>query len=154
MDRRRFLTLAGAAGVLPALPASAVRAAAGGAGYNRYTYGLAVFHARTRASLSAADLIARLKVNAVQAEAMIGEMTASGVVRPVLSAAGGAVQAISPQPQALPGRDILRKAADWVSEDAESAEPAAEATDAEPGTGTEADADQAAEIMQMKGCSS
>lgn len=83
MKRRGFLSLLGAAGLAPVLPAlPAVPAAA--AGYNRYMYGLAVFHARTRASITAADLAAKLRVGLGTAEAMVGEMTAKGVLSPVL----------------------------------------------------------------------
>ena len=143
IKRRGFLAMLGAAGLAPALPAGGTSVAA--AGYNRYMYGLAVFHARTRASLSAADLIARLKVNAVQAEALMGEMTARGVVAPVAHAAGGVVRAIDPN-GSRPVQSIgktLRKVADWIDEDTAPADeetpPTAEAEAQTPDAGQETD---------------
>ena len=125
MKRRGFLTMLGAAGLVPALPMP-VSAAPVAAGYNRYMYGLAVFHARTRASISATDLMARLKVSAVQAEAMMGEMTAKGVLTPVVNAAGGAARALDPH-HASPARTYLRRAVRNLVEDVadEGAEPQA-----------------------------
>ncbi len=95
LKRRNFFGMLGAAAVAPMIP---VRAAAAPAAvvYNRYMYGLAVFHARTKASLSTGDLMAKLRVSAVQAEAMMGEMTASGIVQPIAQSAVGAVRAINP----------------------------------------------------------
>ena len=66
--------------------------------YNRYVYGLAVFHARTRASVTAADLVSRLRVSPEIAQALLREMQVKGVVAPVLQAATGAVRAVSPTP--------------------------------------------------------
>lgn len=82
MHRRNFLSMIGAASVAPMLPAigASAPAAAMVGSYNRYQYGLAVFHARTRNGLKAADLIAKLRVNPVQAQAMMGEMSASGIL--------------------------------------------------------------------------
>ncbi|MGJ8546244.1 MAG: hypothetical protein ACSHWZ_12445 [Sulfitobacter sp.] len=114
MKRRAFLSLIGAAAAAPALPAFGVQGGAAvfavsgavsrAAGYNRYLYGLAVFQARTRASLNAADLIARLKVSAPQAQAMMHEMTARGVLSPAL---GGTVQVAR---AAAPRAPYLRRA--------------------------------------------
>ena len=87
MKRRNFIGLIGAAIAAPALPM-----AAPAAGYSRVTYGLAVLHARTRAHVSARGLSYCLKVNAAQAEAMVAEMSAKGLVRPI---AGGSVRAVS-----------------------------------------------------------
>jgi hypothetical protein len=115
MKRRHFLSMLGAATVAPALPAFGAQGsvAAAAAGYNRYMYGLAVFHARTRASVSAVDLISRLKVSAVQANAMMGEMSASGV----LSQATGAVRvATSVSPRQPYIRKALREIAEWVED--------------------------------------
>ncbi len=94
MKRRGFLTMLGAAVAAPVMP-SLGSAATTAASYNRYTYGLAVFHARTRAHVSARGLSHCLKVSLPQAEAMIAEMSAKGMVRPVLGAAGGHVRAVS-----------------------------------------------------------
>ena len=93
MQRRHFMTLMGAAALAPVLPAAGGRAAAAMAGYNRYQYGLAVFHARTRTHISAAGIAHRLKVSVPQAEAMIGEMVESNFVKPVLGSSK--VKAIS-----------------------------------------------------------
>jgi hypothetical protein len=92
MKRRNFLGFLGAAIAAPALPAIAPAATA--ATYNRYTYGLAVFHARTRAHVSARGIAYCLKVPTAQAEAMIAEMSANGLVKPVFGA-GGNVRAVS-----------------------------------------------------------
>ena len=115
MRRRSFLSLIGAAGLAPALP-SVGAAAPVAAGYNRYMYGLAVFHARTRASLSAGDLMARLKVTAVQADAMIGEMTAKGVLGPVTHGTTSVLRTIEPQYRGSSDRAsrVLRRVADWT----------------------------------------
>ena len=91
MKRRNFLSLMGAAAVAPALPAIPAPVAA--AGYNRYMYGLAVFHARTRTNISAAGIAHRLKVSLPQAEAMIGEMVDANYVKPILGSTK--VEAIS-----------------------------------------------------------
>ena len=137
MDRRKFLSLATAASVAPAIPLPAARAGAvAAAGYNRFTYGLAVFHARTRASLSVADLSARLKVSAVQAEALIGEMTTRGVVTPAANAAAGVVRAVNSFPQAKPAPGTaLRKAAEWLTEDDAAKEPMPEQCSPDPDPG-------------------
>ncbi|MGB3244170.1 MAG: hypothetical protein WBB25_06535 [Sulfitobacter sp.] len=101
MKRRNFLTLIGAASLSPALPAFGARASAA-VGYNRYMYGLAVFHARTRVGLTMTDLMARLGVSSSQASAMLSEMTARGV----LSGVTGAVNGVS---HAAPRKPYLRK---------------------------------------------
>lgn len=93
MRRRGFLTLLGAAAVAPALPVAAPRVAVA-APYSRFAFGQAVFHARTRAHISPAGLVRRLKVSTAQAEAMISEMSARGMVRPILGS-GGSVRAVS-----------------------------------------------------------
>lgn len=92
MKRRGFLSMISAAAVAPALPAMAAPAVT--ATYNRYMFGLAVFHARTRAHVSAAGIAFRLKVSTIQAEAMIAEMATKGMVTPVLGKPG-AVRAVS-----------------------------------------------------------
>jgi len=92
MKRRGFLTMLGAATVAPALPSVAAPAVT--ATYNRYMFGLAVFHARTRAHISAAGIAYRLKVTTVQAEAMIAEMTGKGMVTPI-TGSPGQVRAVS-----------------------------------------------------------
>ncbi len=93
MKRRGFLGLLGGAIAAPLLPS--VGGAATVTSYNRYTYGLAVFHARTRAHISARGLSHCLKVSVPQAEAMIAEMSSSGMVRPIFGAPGGHVRAVS-----------------------------------------------------------
>ena len=92
MQRRHFLTMMEAATVAPALPALGAPAQAA-TGYNRYQYGLAVFHARTRANISAAGIAHSLKVTLPQAEAMIGEMVDANFVKPVLG--GSRLKAVS-----------------------------------------------------------
>ena len=93
MKRRGFLRMLGAAAAAPLLPAIP-SAATAAAGYNRYQYGLAVFHARTRAHVSARGLAYCLKVTPAQAQAMIAEMSAKGMVTPV-TGSGGSVRAVS-----------------------------------------------------------
>jgi 3-isopropylmalate/(R)-2-methylmalate dehydratase small subunit len=93
MQRRNFLTMMGATALAPILPAFGTSPAAAAVGYNRYQYGLAVFHARTRANISAAGIAHRLKVSVPQAEAMIGEMIDANFVQPVLGSSK--VKAIS-----------------------------------------------------------
>ena len=92
MKRRGFLSMVSAAAVAPVLPA--ISAPAVSATYSRYMFGLAVFHARTRAHVSAAGIAFRLKITTVQAEAMIAEMATKGMVTPVLGKPG-AVRAVS-----------------------------------------------------------
>jgi hypothetical protein len=88
LKRRSFLAVFGAAIPAPALPMAAPTHAS--AAYSRYMYGLAVFHARTRAYVSARGL----KVSQSQAKAMIAEMTTSRLVKPV-GLSGGNVRAVS-----------------------------------------------------------
>jgi len=118
MKRRQFLTMLGASTLAPALPLPAMPAAARGAGYTRYMYGLAVFQARPRASVTAADLVTRLGVSTSQASAMMGEMSARGV----LSAVTGAVQSASPRAPYV--RKILRHVADQLETPTIPADPA------------------------------
>ena len=92
MKRRGFLSMLGAVAVVPALPAVAAPAAT--ATYNRYMFGLAVFHARTRAHVSAGGIAFRLKVTTAQAEAMLTEMASKGMVTPV-TGHPGAMRAVS-----------------------------------------------------------
>lgn len=94
MKRRRFLSLIGAASAAPFLPVGAAASSAA-ASYNRYMYGLAVFHARTRATISTADIGARLRVSAVTAEAMISEMSLRGALVPAMNAGAGTMRAVS-----------------------------------------------------------
>ncbi len=63
------------------------------ASYNRYMYGLGVFHARTRANLTTADLAQKLALSPHQAELMMGEMLHKGVITP--TAKNGVMQAVS-----------------------------------------------------------
>jgi hypothetical protein len=114
MHRRSFLSMIGAVSLTPMLPtigASAPAAAMAG-GYNRYQYGLAVFHARTRIGLNATDLIAKLRVNPVQAHAMMGEMSASGILtRSVSGAVSVSSNRITSKPYV---RKALRQIIDGV----------------------------------------
>lgn len=91
MKRRGFLQMISAAAVTPLIPSVAPAATA--VTYNRYTYGLAVFHARTRAHVSARGIAHCLKVTQPQAEAMIAEMAQNGLVKPVFG--GPNVRAVS-----------------------------------------------------------
>ena len=65
-------------------------------------YGLAVFHARTHAGLTTAELMTRLRISFAQAGAMMGEMKARGVLSPLTSA----VRAAAPRKPYL--RKMLR----------------------------------------------
>ena len=82
----------GAAIAAPALAMAAPTHAS--AAYSRYMYRLAVFHARTRAHVSARGLALGLKVSQSQAKVMIAEMTTSRLVKPV-GLSGGNVRAVS-----------------------------------------------------------
>jgi len=86
--------LIGAASAAPFLPVGAAASSAA-ASYNRYMYGLAVFHARKRATISAADIAAKLRVSAVTAEAMVGEMSLRGALVPAMNAGAGTMRAVS-----------------------------------------------------------
>ena len=92
MKRRSFLTMIGGAALAPALPNMGAIAPAT-AGYSRYQYGLAVFHARCRTNVSAAGIAHRLKVTLPQAEAMMSEMVRANYVTPV--AGGTRAKAVS-----------------------------------------------------------
>lgn len=126
MNRRHFVRLLGAAVAAPAMPAPVAMpaarpaSAAAGAAYSRTLYGHAVFHARTRASLSAADLMTRLKVSAAQAEALMGEMSARGVLTPVVQGAVTVMRAANATSK--PAFDLGKlagKAADLLVDDDE-----------------------------------
>jgi hypothetical protein len=80
----------GAAIAAPALPMVAPAPVA--ATYSRYMYGLAVFHARTRAHVSVRGLALGLRVSQAQATAMIAEMSSGGLVT---SVGVGNVRAVS-----------------------------------------------------------
>jgi 3-isopropylmalate/(R)-2-methylmalate dehydratase small subunit len=84
MQRRGFLSLLAAAASAPLLPG---RVAAQAAGYSRSAFGMAVFHARTRVGLTAADLSGRLRVSAPVAEAMMRELSAKGLIATTTGAA-------------------------------------------------------------------
>ena len=120
MDRRRFLSVLGAAAAAPAVPfvaGGAPARAVTAAGYNRYMYGLAVFHARSRAHVTAADLMARLRLTGVQADAMMAEMASSGVLSPV----SGTVKMATHQSK--PGKPYIRKAMRHLQELLEPEKP-------------------------------
>jgi len=130
LKRRSFLGMIGAAAIAPAMPMRTAAAPAA-AVYNRYMYGLAVFHARTRASLSTGDLMAKLRVSAIQAEALMGKMTATGVVQPIAQSAIGAVRAINPTIQRAYDPSA-RRLASKLTEAAKTALDHLEAQDAAP----------------------
>lgn len=75
MNRRHLLSLMGAAAAAPALPPAAfARVPALGKTKGLYAYALAVFHARIRPEITAADLALRLKVRPHVADQMIQRM--------------------------------------------------------------------------------
>ena len=119
MRRRGFRASLGAVLAVPALPslpmASGQVAGAVAVGYNRYQYGLAVFHARTRVAVNAADLAKTLRVSVGTAEAMVGEMRAAGVIAPVLRAGSVAFRAVDAvvKPR-LPGVVVKARAQDML----------------------------------------
>ena len=107
MHRRSFLSMIGAASLTPLLPAigASAPAAAMAGSYNRYQYGLAVFHARTtRIGVNTADLMAKLRVNPAQAHAMMGEMSASGILT------HGVSGAVSVSSNRITSKPYVRKA--------------------------------------------
>lgn len=117
MQRRNFLTSLAALGAAPLIPMGAIGGAATKAiGYNRYMYGIGVFHARTSASLGAAELAAKMAIPTSQAKLMLGEMISKGVVSPLTNTAG-MVRAIDPinKPK-LTMNEMLQKAVDWLDE--------------------------------------
>jgi len=124
VERRRFLALLGATSAAPLLPLPAA-ATPVAAGYNRYMYGLAVFQARTRASISSADLIAKLRVSPSIAQAMMAEMSAKGVLKPAVGAASGAMKAVSPNGIARAKTEILGEAVEryLISDDVLEVDP-------------------------------
>ncbi|PIE13210.1 MAG: hypothetical protein CSA70_06495 [Rhodobacterales bacterium] len=82
----------GGALVAPALPLRRAALATGAAsarvgGYNTLLYGLARFHAQTRSTLSANDLVPRLGVSSDKAKALMSELVSKGVVEPATGAA-------------------------------------------------------------------
>ncbi len=90
MKRRGFLSLLGAATtapLLPTLPASA------SAGYSRTLFSRAVAVTRMKPHVSARGIAALLRIPASQAERMLTEMTARGIVVPVPGGAGVHVRA-------------------------------------------------------------
>lgn len=93
MKRRRFLSLIGAAVAAPLAPA--IGSAGTGALYSRTAYSRAVMHARFRPHVSARGIAFKLKVPLTQAEGMISEMAAKGLVKPVVGGGGVHVRAIS-----------------------------------------------------------
>ena len=111
MQRRRFLSLIGAAGAAPLIPGAAA-ASGTGALYSRTLYSRAVMHARLRQHVSARGIAFRLKVPLAQAEGMISEMAAKGLVKPVVNGAGVHVRAISSivQPHAYGAGSGVRQA--------------------------------------------
>lgn len=113
MKRRNFLSLIGAASLAPALPSFGASSAVA-AGYNRYMYGLAVFHARTSAGLTTADLMSRLGISTPQARAMMGEMTKRGVLS---GGAGVVTKTAYAAPRKPYVRKILRQIADHLETD-------------------------------------
>ena len=121
MKRRNFLTMIGAATLAPALHSlGGTPVATAAAGYNRYMYGLGVFQARTRAGLTTVELMTRLKLNKVQAEAMIGEMTASGVFSPITSAVRVATTKTTPRKPYV--RKAMRQVEAWLDEQPDTAQ--------------------------------
>ncbi len=84
MKRRNFLRSIGAVSLMPLIsaPLKAVgMGAVSQAPYSRYVYGLGVFHARTKASITAADLATKLAISQTQAHAMMGEILSNNVIR-------------------------------------------------------------------------
>jgi len=118
MKRRTFLMGLGGAAALPVVPAPAVQAA----GYNRYMYGLAVFQARKSATVNATTLMSKLKVSALQAEAMIGEMAADGYLAQA-STMAKQIEVMKPHYDVSENlKDKAKDLAEWFFEDDEEDE--------------------------------
>ena len=82
MNRRGFLSMLGSAAVMPAIPMRGVLAApAAVASYSRYMFGLCMFHTSGKASLTAKELAANMRISLEQSKAMIAEMQAKGVLK-------------------------------------------------------------------------
>jgi len=135
VKRRGFLTMLGAATLAPALPAVSAPAAAT---YNRYMYGLAVFHARTRAHVSAAGIAYRLKVTTAQAEAMMVEMTAKGMITPVAG-----------KPGAMRATSNILKGGVWDTAEVKKAAQKRETLQGEPAEVQTAPKDWIAHLQQI-----
>jgi hypothetical protein len=142
MKRRGFLSVLGAAAVMPVLPmhgaqaaAVATRAGAGG-GYARLLYGLAVYHAETGGAVSATALMPKLGVTAGRADALVARMAARGVIEPVAGSAPGLFRAT---PRQLDPRAALGRFSRWLDRKAEAnAKPEIE-TDRCPNVAQETD---------------
>lgn len=119
MRRRSFLGMLGASVAAPAIPAMGSGAA--GVSYSRSAYGMAVLHARTRHHVSARGIAHCLKVSLPQAKAMISEMAANGLVKPVVGGAGVHVRTVSNilQPSAIGLRTAGLEAKQRVTERAQ-----------------------------------
>ena len=111
MNRRGFLRALAAAVALPAVPGRAIGAAKGTAATvagTSYTYGLAVFHARTRSSVTAAELAARTGVTPGQAARTIERLLAERHIVP--GALPGSYTAANPYLQNPALREMVRTA--------------------------------------------
>ena len=111
MKRRGFLAMLGASIAAPVLAVAAAPQSIAAATYNRTIYGMAVFHARTRAHITVRGLATRMQVTPIQAKAMIAEMSQAGLVVPV-GAGGDSVRAVSriyePRTLHVPRRKVER----------------------------------------------
>ena len=98
MKRRNFISLIGAAVTAPLLPRPVFAAPLAPAVVPRaYPYGLAVFHARTKSTVTAAHLAKHVQVSPAKAEQMIARMLRENHI--VAGATSGTYSAADPYRQ-------------------------------------------------------
>ena len=86
MKRRGFLQLLGGALTAPVLPSASLGA---GSAYPASALHAAIYHAQTRVTVSAFGLAHVLGLKSTQAQALMADLSARGVIGPVQGAARG-----------------------------------------------------------------
>ena len=81
MKRRSFMRMFGAAAAAPALPAMPLAAAP--AAYSKAAFHAAVYHAQSRVSFSVWGLAQQIGIPVGQAETLMSDMAARGILGPI-----------------------------------------------------------------------